>query len=167
MVADSKFTIHSRNNSADRLQALTPLGSAAPLLAGLESAKPRSCLAVRQARPHIAKAGERTLLACTVCSGCAGATTCTPLIVGGEVIGSVLADHVHPYDEHETRAIPRSSHPSRPVVGNLRNLALAERSAATDGLTCLPNKHWVHDTLRRIVAHSSHTSQRCPPSCAT
>jgi GGDEF domain-containing protein len=53
------------------------------------------------------------------------------------------------------------------IVGNLRNLALAERSAATDGLTCLPNKRWVHDTLRRIVAHSSHTSQRCPPSCAT
>jgi hypothetical protein len=82
------------------------------LFAGLESAKLRSCLAVRQARPHTAKAGEQPLLACTACSGCAGATTCTPLIVGGEVIGSVLADHAHPHDEHEKRAIPRSSHPS-------------------------------------------------------
>jgi hypothetical protein len=60
---------------------------------------------VRQARPHIAKAGEQTLLACTACSGCPGATTCTPLIVGGEVIGSVLADHAHPHDELEKRAI--------------------------------------------------------------
>ena len=52
MVADTTVTVLNRNNSADRLQAVTPLDGSLALVAGLESAKPRSCLAVRQAQPH-------------------------------------------------------------------------------------------------------------------
>jgi hypothetical protein len=79
----NSITVLNRNNSADRLQAMTPLDDSSPLIAGLESAKPRSCLAIRKARPHTSADGQQSLLACAVCSGCPSMTTCTPLIVGG------------------------------------------------------------------------------------
>src|ERR1700733_2520249 len=45
----------------------------------------------------------------------------------------------------------------QPPCLNLRNLALAEFRAATDGLTGLPNKRAVKDTVRRMSAHASRT----------
>src|SRR5690349_3910682 len=42
----------NRNNSADRLEAVTPLPAGSPLPATLRGAEPRSCLAVRSGRPH-------------------------------------------------------------------------------------------------------------------
>jgi diguanylate cyclase (GGDEF)-like protein len=44
-----------------------------------------------------------------------------------------------------------------PVLANLRNLALAEFRAATDGLTGLVNKRAVQDTIKRMVAQASRT----------
>jgi diguanylate cyclase (GGDEF)-like protein len=43
------------------------------------------------------------------------------------------------------------------VLANLRNLALAEHRASTDGLTGLPNKRAVQDTIRRMAAQASRT----------
>ena len=43
------------------------------------------------------------------------------------------------------------------MLANLRNLALAEFRAATDGLTGLPNKRAVQDTVKRMSAHASRT----------
>jgi diguanylate cyclase (GGDEF)-like protein len=156
-IADNEVTVLNRNNSADRLEAVTPVDAASPLSPGLQSAKPRSCLAVRKARPHSAAAGQDALLGCPVCSGCAGLTTCTPLIVGGEVIGSVLANHEAPLAETEQRSIREAVTQAAPVMGNLRNLAIAELRAATDSLTGLPNKRAIHDSMRRMVAHASRT----------
>ncbi len=157
-VTDTKITILNRNNSADRLQAVTPVDPTSPLVAGLESAKPRSCLAVRKGRPHKADGSAPSLLGCAVCSGCPGETTCTPLVVGGEVIGSVLANHGEPLDELGERSIREAVAQAAPVIGNLRNLALAELRAATDSLTGLPNKRSVHDTLRRMAAQATRSS---------
>jgi diguanylate cyclase (GGDEF)-like protein len=156
-VPGNRVTILNRNNSADRLQAMTAVDAASPLAAGLESAKPRSCLAVRKARPHTSSTDHDTLLACTVCSGCPGLITCTPLVVGGEVIGSVLANHEHPLDDNDERVIREAVTQAAPVMGNLRNLAIAELRAATDGLTGLPNRRAIQDTIRRMVAQSSRT----------
>jgi diguanylate cyclase (GGDEF)-like protein len=44
-----------------------------------------------------------------------------------------------------------------PVIANLRNLAIAELRAATDGLTGLPNQRAVHETLKRMVAQAGRT----------
>jgi diguanylate cyclase (GGDEF)-like protein len=44
-----------------------------------------------------------------------------------------------------------------PVIANLRNLAIAERRAATDALTGLANHRSVGDTLNRMVAQASRT----------
>lgn len=154
-VADCTVTILNRNNSADQLQAVTAVDPASPIRHGLESAKPRSCLAIRMTRPHHGAEGVDDLLKCGVCSPCGGETTCTPLLVGGEVIGSILANHPQPLNDQEQRSIRETVIQTAPVLGNLRNLAMAEMRAATDALTGLPNKRALQDTLKRMVAQAS------------
>ena len=45
-----------------------------------------------------------------------------------------------------------------PVLANLRNLALSQSRALTDGLTGLPNRRAADDTLKRMAAHAGRTS---------
>jgi diguanylate cyclase (GGDEF)-like protein len=45
-----------------------------------------------------------------------------------------------------------------PVLANLRNLAVAEIRAATDGLTGLPNKRAVTDAMKRLFAQATTTA---------
>jgi hypothetical protein len=86
----SRAVVLSRNNSADRLEARTPVTELAELRSTLEHAEPRSCLAVRFATGHVQDGGGEALANCTVCGELPGASICEPLLVGGEVIGSVL-----------------------------------------------------------------------------
>ncbi len=153
-----RAVVLNRNNSADRLEAATPLPGGSPLAATLRGAEPRSCLAVRSGRTHHEGGGRPALLSCAVCAPCAGASACVPLVVGGEVIGSVLMVGPAPYDEANEQRIRESVSQAAPVLANLRNLAIAEIRAATDGLTGLPNKRAVADALNRIFAQASTTS---------
>jgi diguanylate cyclase (GGDEF)-like protein len=73
------------------------------------------------------------------------------------VIGSVLVEHDGPLRARETTALQESVSQAAPVLANLRNLALAEFRAATDGLTGLPNKRAVTDSIKRLAAHASRT----------
>jgi diguanylate cyclase (GGDEF)-like protein len=147
----------NRNNSADRLEAVTPLPGDSPLGETLPGAKPPSCLAVRSGRTHHEDSARSPLLSCPVCSPCPGASSCMPLVVGGEVIGSVLLSRPAPYDKPEEERIRESVSQAAPVLANLRNLAIAEIRAATDGLTGLPNKRAVADALNRMFAQASTT----------
>jgi diguanylate cyclase (GGDEF)-like protein len=147
----------NRNNSADRLEAVTPLPNGSPLAKTLRGADPRSCLAVRSGRMHREHEGRPALLSCPVCGSCPGASSCVPLTVGGEVIGSVLLNRVTPYGEAEEQRIRESVAQAAPVLANLRNLAVAEIRAATDGLTGLPNKRAATDALKRMFAQASTT----------
>ena len=150
-------TILNRNNSADRLEAVTPVREGSPVAAGLEGAAPDSCLAIRMAGTHHGDPERRGLLACDVCGKSAERTTCLPSLVGGEVIGSVLVEHRQPLGELSTLQVVDSVAEAAPIVANLRNLAIAEQRAATDGLTGLPNQRAVHDTLKRMVAQAGRT----------
>ena len=58
----------NRNNSADRLEAVTPLPPGSPLAATLRGAEPRSCLAVRSGRTYSREFGRPALLSCPVCA---------------------------------------------------------------------------------------------------
>ena len=129
----------NRNNSADRLEAVTPLPGGSPLAETFHGAEPRSCIAVRSGRTHHEDALRPGLLACPVCARCPGATSCTALTVGGEVIGSVLLNRPAYLFRTDDRHIQESVSQAAPVLANLRNLAIAEIRAATDGLTGLPN----------------------------
>jgi diguanylate cyclase (GGDEF)-like protein len=147
----------NRNNSADRLQAVTPLPPGSPLAGTLRGAEPRSCLAVRSGRMHSEGGGRPPLLSCPVCAQAPGASSCVPLMVGGEVIGSVLLSRPAPYSEAEEQRIRESVSQAAPVLANLRNLAVAEIRAATDSLTGLPNKRAVADALKRTFAQATMT----------
>ena len=148
----------NRNNSADRLEAVTPLPPGSPLPATLRGAEPRSCLGVRSGRTHRENGGRPALLSCSVCAPVPGCSSCVPLTVGGEVIGSVLLSRLAPYSEAEEQRIRESVGQAAPVLANLRNLAVAEIRAATDGLTGLPNKRAVTDALKRTFAQAATTS---------
>ena len=147
----------NRNNSADRLEAVTPLPPGSPLAGTLRGAEPRSCLAVRSGRTHTENGGRPPLLSCPVCAPLPGASSCVPLTVGGEVIGSVLLSLPAPYSAAEEQRIRESVSQAAPVLANLRNLAVAETRAATDGLTGLPNQRAVTDALNRMFAQAAAT----------
>jgi diguanylate cyclase (GGDEF)-like protein len=156
-VRDSSATVLNRNNSADRLEAVTDLPAESPLVRTLTRARPRSCLAVRSGRVYHQSDAAESLLRCDVCSTCPGSTTCTPLTVSGEVIGSVLLNRAAPYRPDEEQRIRESVGQAAPVLANLRNLAIAELRAATDALTGLPNKRAVTDTTKRMIAQAQRT----------
>ena len=77
-MSSSTATVLNRNNSADRIEAVTDLPEGSPLLASLAHADPRSCLAVRSGRPHAEDDQRPALMGCPVCKGCRGASTCSP-----------------------------------------------------------------------------------------
>lgn len=114
-------------------------------------------MAVLFARPHREDPEHEPLTHCEVCGATGGRTTCEPLLVGGEVIGSVLVEHLEPLSEQHTTALRESVSQAAPVLANLRNLALAEFRASTDGLTGLPNKRAIQDTIKRMTAQASRT----------
>jgi diguanylate cyclase (GGDEF)-like protein len=156
-VSGSSVVVLNRNNSADRLEARTAVADGSDLAVALQFAKPRSCLAVRFGRGHSEEGGAEPLVSCEVCGKTARRATCQPLLVGGEVIGSVLVAHPDPLLVPESDAIRESVTQAAPVLANLRNLAIAEMRASTDSLTGLPNNRAVRDTIKRMVAHASRT----------
>jgi diguanylate cyclase (GGDEF)-like protein len=156
-VPGSSAVILNRNNSDDRLEATTVLPEDSPLKLSLSGAKPRSCMAVLFARSHSEDPDRTPLTRCEVCGKTGRRTTCEPLLVGGEVIGSVLLEHTEPLKEQQTAAVRDSVSQAAPVLANLRDLALAEFRASTDGLTALPNQRAVKDTVKRMAAQTSRT----------
>ncbi len=158
-IPDCTVLVLKRNNSHDRLESSTTLAPGSALGDALLDAQPRSCLAVRFGRIHEEEAGHPALMECELC-GKRGAerSTCQPLLVSGEVIGSVLVEHVNPLAEAHRNRIRNSVVQAAPVLANLRNLAIAELRAATDALTGLPNNRALQGHATRMVAHASRTS---------
>jgi diguanylate cyclase (GGDEF)-like protein len=154
----SVVLVLNRNNSHDRLQPMTELEEGAPLAELLKDAEPGSCLAVRLGKPYTRGAGHEPLLTCELCSSSAEDSTCVPSLVGGEVIGSVLVRHAAPLDATGTRRVEESMTQASPVLANLRNLALSQARALTDGLTGLPNRRSVEDALKRMSAQAGRTA---------
>jgi diguanylate cyclase (GGDEF)-like protein len=151
---DASITVLIRNNSGDRLEPAVALPEGSPLAAPLEHAKPRSCLAVRLSRPVDQGPSSDEIISCEVCGAQEGESTCQPLLVGGEVIGSVLTNAREVASDAERRRIRDSVTQAAPVLANLRNLALAELRAATDALTGLPNRRAIDDHLKRLLAQA-------------
>jgi diguanylate cyclase (GGDEF)-like protein len=158
VVPSSDVTVLNRNNSADRLEAMTALPPGSDLAERLSHAGPRACLAIRSARMHEEAPNQDTLMSCGVCAPCPGFSTCSPLNVGGVVIGSVLVTRPKRTDDRQGRLVRDAVAQAAPVLANLRNLAIAELRAATDALTGLPNKRAVSDNLKRMFAQASRTT---------
>ena len=121
----------------------------------LQSAQPRSCLAVRLSRRYDrGDENDAEAFSCGICGGLNGPSSCQPLLVGGEVIGSVLIAHDERLNAETDTRLQQTVNQAAPVLANLRNLAIAERQALTDALTGLPNRRAIDDTLRQMVARA-------------
>jgi len=144
----------NRNTGDNRLEAVTEVDD--ELAARLVAAEPRACVAVRLSRPHDEGHRDDALVQCELC-GKQGPTLCSPLQVGGRVIGSVLVRQDRPFDEGDRRRVRESVNQAAPVIGNLRAIEMAEARAATDALTGLPNRRSVDETLKRMVAQALRT----------
>jgi diguanylate cyclase (GGDEF)-like protein len=148
-VAD--VVVLNRDNSNDRLEARTDPPAA--LRDALTDASPESCLAVRVGRLHSHGPERQPLLACDLC-GRFERATCVPSLVGGAVIGSVLASHAHPLDDRQQARLHEAVSQAAPVLANLRNLSIAETRAMTDALTGLANVRALQDNLKRMLAQA-------------
>ena len=150
----SEVLVLNRNHSDDRLEPTTELPTGSALLDRLEGAKPDSCLAIRLGKTYERKHDQESLLSCDLCGVTGATSTCVPSLVGGEMIGSVLVQHPSPLDKDDQRRVEESLAQAAPVLANLRNLALSQTRALTDGLTGLPNRRSIDDTLKRLSAHA-------------
>jgi diguanylate cyclase (GGDEF)-like protein len=157
-VPRAAIVVLTRSKAGDRLHART--GGAAPAVGeALESASPRDCLAVRRGAPI--EHGRRVpLQVCGICGAGDGASLCVPTLVGGEVIGTVLAQSARPLAPEERRRVEDAVGQAAPVMANLRNLAVAERRASTDGLTGLANARAVQEALPRMLAQAGRQASR-------
>jgi diguanylate cyclase (GGDEF)-like protein len=151
-------TVLYRDASGARLRATTPVKAESPLADALAYAEPRSCLAVRLGGAHEEGGDAPDLLQCGLC-GKSGRdrSLCSPLLVSGEVIGSVLVAHDDALGEDEREQVADAVTQAAPVIANLRNLAVAELRAATDPLTGLANRRALNDTIKRMLAQAART----------
>jgi diguanylate cyclase (GGDEF)-like protein len=156
VVPGSGAAVLSRNNSDDRLESSLGDGSAQTPLASIDTdqMRPRSCMAVRLSRSYERRAGEEPLVSCDVCGKVGGEVVCEPLLVGGQVIGAVLVAHEKEIAARGRAGIRESVIQAAPILANQRNLALAERRAASDALTGLPNRRSADETIKRMAAQA-------------
>jgi diguanylate cyclase (GGDEF)-like protein len=153
----SEVVVLNRNNSHDRLEPMTELPERFELAEALKAAAPDSCLAVRLGKSHERLVDHEPLLVCELCGSLSANSTCVPSLVGGEVIGSVLVRHEQSLEGASRRMVEESITQAAPVLANLRNLALSQTRALTDGLTGLPNRRAIEDTLKRMAAYADRT----------
>ena len=163
MLPGARAAVLNRNNSDDRLEVTSTesgyvIPDDSPLSpANVEKLRPRSCMAVRLSRPYDHGPGDSPLVPCDICSGRGGTSACEPLLVGGQVIGSVLVISERPIDEELRVRLRESVAQATPILANQRNLMLAETRAASDALTGLPNRRAATETLNRMAAHAGRT----------
>ena len=156
LVPGAHSTILRRNNSINRLVPVTDLPSATSIDDVAGEFEPRDCLAVRFGRSvqsaDTDDAGA-SLERCEICSRSGREQRlCVPSLVRGEVIGSVLVAGDDECSTESRQRVESTIAQASPVLGNLRTLALAERQAATDGMTGLANNRSFRDVLKRYTA---------------
>ena len=121
----------SRDASNRQLLPATDAGVVDGLGDRLEGAAPRDCLAVRRGAVYERRAAQQPLQPCAICDDIPGASRCTPSLVGGEVIGSLLVTRHGKIEPEAAQALSSAVNQAAPVLANLRNRAIAEHRAAT------------------------------------
>jgi diguanylate cyclase (GGDEF)-like protein len=153
----SRVIALNRNEGLDELEAGTDIPAESPLRQTLVGAGPDDCLAIRAGRVHTRTADDPGLLTCDLCGVLPGSITCVPSLAGGEIIGSALVVHSRPLGRAERAELLAGVSEAAPVIGNLRNIALAEARALTDSLTGLANNRGIQETSKRMAAQASRT----------
>jgi diguanylate cyclase (GGDEF)-like protein len=156
MLPGARAAVFNRNNSDDRLEITRSANACDSPLSPENTAQltPRSCMAVRLSRPYDHHPGDDVLLRCEICGELPATSVCEPLLVGGQVIGSVLVASSRSIDTDHRARMRASVAQAAPILANQRNLMLAETRAASDALTGLPNRRAAVETLHRMAAHA-------------
>ena len=154
MIPGGRATLLRSNNSENRLAAVTDPGE---LAAPLAEAIPSDCLAIRRARTNVNDPGEAELLRCGICG--AHRSTCVPTMVGGRVTGSLVVVHERKPRKNAVDLTEAAVERSAPVIASHRALSVAERRAATDGLTGIANARAGHETVIQMVAQAQRSGQ--------
>jgi diguanylate cyclase (GGDEF)-like protein len=157
LISNGGAAVLNRNNSDDRLEITRGMRDSPLLEANTEQMLPRSCMAVRLSHSYGHSPGDQALQQCGICGKIEGTTTCEPLLVGGQVIGSVLVASKRPIDAERRARLRDSVAQTAPILANQRNLAIAERRAASDALTGLPNRRAADEAFKRMAAHAGRT----------
>jgi diguanylate cyclase (GGDEF)-like protein len=152
----ARAAVFNRNNSDNRLEitriargGLSEVDAINP-----EDLRPRSCMAVRLSRPYRTDPSESSAASCEICGALGQPSICEPLLVGGQVIGSVLVSSRTTIEGADRGQIRESVSQAAPILDNQRNLALAQSRAASDSLTGLPNRRAADETLERMVSQA-------------
>lgn len=126
---------------------------------GIETGQPQpgSCLAMQIRRPYDRPSSHEPLLRCELCGDLEAEVACEPLLVAGEVLGSVLVTQRRPISALQRSRARETITQAAPILANQRNLALAEARANTDSLTGLPNRRAGDDVLKRMAAQAGRT----------
>jgi diguanylate cyclase (GGDEF)-like protein len=158
-VPGSIAAVLKSNNSDNRLEVTVSENAGQVPLGRLDSGelRPSSCLAIRLSRAHVQRPGDDPLMRCEACGKIPGAIVCEPLLVGGQVIGSVLVTREQAIDRTQRARVRESVIQAAPILANQRNLAVAERRAASDALTGLPNRRAADEAIKRMIAHAGRT----------
>ena len=165
-LSGASATVLNRNNSADRLEATTPLAADSPL-GGAPAAGDPALLPCRAPEPAIRTGEPGRGLRVRSVRWLADGTTCQPLLVGGEVIGSVLTERL-PHRRHVTRSGSRN--PSRRPPGAREPAQPCDRGDPSSNRRApgLPNRRAVDDTLLRMLAQAGRTFEPLSASsCST
>ena len=110
----SSVVVLNRNNSPDRLEPSRPLDPDEPALhEPLESSQAAARVSPFGSAGATTAAGQRDAetISCQICGGSAGPSSCQPLLVGGEVIGSVLVEHARRLVRRATSRLRRLRQP--------------------------------------------------------
>jgi diguanylate cyclase (GGDEF)-like protein len=158
-VPGSSALVLTINNSENRLRAATDIEESTPLAARLKTATPDTCLAIRRGKQYRRKEGGQSLMECEICGRTGTSAVCNPALVGGEIIGSVLVTQENEISSQAISRIEETTTLAVPVLGNLRNLAVAETRAVTDSLTGLANSRAATETLRVMAAFAGRSAQ--------
>jgi diguanylate cyclase (GGDEF)-like protein len=156
-IPSATVVVLKRDSALERFVSARPLSADHPLVAPLANSQTRSCLAVRLSRRYERGSESPEVLHCPICGALDTPSTCQPLLVGGEVIGSALIIHRQTLTEEAEFCVRDTVARAAPVLANLRNLAIAESRAATDALTGLPNRRSVDEALLRMLALAGRT----------
>jgi diguanylate cyclase (GGDEF)-like protein len=154
LIPKAGAAVLNRNNSDDRLEITVGDRDSPVRQANTEQMRPRSCMAVRLSHSYNHRPGGEGLKQCDICGQIEGTATCEPLLVGGQVIGSVLVASKASIDAEHRARLRDSVAQAAPILANQRNLAIAERRAASDVLTGLPNRRAADEVFKRMAAHA-------------
>jgi diguanylate cyclase (GGDEF)-like protein len=119
-----------------------------------------SCLAMRLSRGHARRGGDDTepeLVRCNLCGRLTGDVACEPLRAHGRALGSLLVASEEPLGAADREQLHDAVLQAAPILALQRSVDAAERRAASDPLTTLPNRRAADEALARLSAHAGRT----------